>query len=104
MASFDESISPELVLVCPELRVQAIAALPPTQPRLPLRPRPGHGQLRRVPPATAPRAEWTAPTDTTVAHLVGGYVLARAGDLLAVVAGIALFVLVLAAVAGTMRG
>jgi hypothetical protein len=104
MASFDELISPELVLVCPDLRARAIGALPPRQPWLPSRPRPGQGQLRRVLPAAAARPEWTASTDATLARAVGGYVLARAGDLLAIMAGIALFVLGLAAVAGAMRG
>jgi hypothetical protein len=103
MALFDELISPELALVCPELRAKAIAALPLPQPWFPSRPRPGHGQLRRVPSAAAPRAEWTARTDSTVARAAGRYVLARAADLLAIMAGIVLFVLVLAAAAGAVR-
>jgi hypothetical protein len=101
---FDELISPELALVCPDLRAKAIAALPSRQPWLPSRPRPVDRRCRRGQPAAAERAGRPARTDTTAGRAVGAYVLARAADLLAIVAGIALFVVVLAAVAGAMRG
>jgi hypothetical protein len=100
---FDELISPELALVCPDLRAKAIAALPSRQAWFPSRLQAADRPLRRLPPVTE-RAVPTAHGDVTVGRAVGAYALARAGDLLAVVAGIALFVLVLAAVAGAMRG
>jgi hypothetical protein len=94
-----ELISPELALVCPDVRARAIAALPSPQPWFPNRPDANAEPLRHVPRMTAERAG-----RAEVSRVVASYLLARATDLLAVMAGIALFVLVLAALAGLARG
>jgi hypothetical protein len=99
-----ELVSPELALVCPDLRSRAIAALPPPQPWLPKRLHANREQLRHAPPATADRAERTVRAGANVARAAGAYFLARTVDLLVITAGIALFVLVFAAVAGAVRG
>lgn len=99
-----EPISPELALVCPDLRARAVAALPPPQPWLPKRQRANGELLRRPLPATADRAESTVRPDAKLARAVGAYLLARTVDLLLITAGIALFVLVFAAVAGAVGG
>lgn len=98
----DELISPELALVCPDLRAKAIAALP-AQPWFPVPPHRTEEPLRRADPVTANRAT-TGREDPSFARAVGAYALARAVDLLAIAAGIAVFVLLLAAVAGAVRG
>jgi hypothetical protein len=98
----DELISPELALVCPDLRAKAIAALP--APSLFARPpRPPREPLRLAPPSPVGGREVEAEPATLARH-VGVYLVARAADLLAITAGIALFVLVFAAVAGIVRG
>ena len=94
-----ELISPELALVCPDVRARAIAALPSPQLWFPKRPDANAESLRRVPLRTAHRAD-----RAEVSRVVASYLLARATDLLAVMAGIALFVLLLAALAGLARG
>lgn len=99
----DELISPELALVCPDLRARAIAALP-AQPWLPMQPQPIEESLRRAHAAPADRAAATTRDDATVAGTVVTYILGRAADLLAITASITLFVLILAAVAGIVRG
>ena len=100
-----ELVSPELALVCPDLRSRAIAALPPPrQPWLPKRQHANGEPLRRVPPVTADRAERTVRADAKLARAAGAYFLARTVDLLVITAGIAVFVLVFAAVAGAVRG
>lgn len=60
--------------------------------------------LSQVLPATAQQATSSAHEEVDVARAVGVYLLARAADLLAITAGIAVFVLLLAAVAGVVRG
>jgi hypothetical protein len=95
-----ELISPELALVCPDVRARAIAVLPSPQPWFPKPPDANAEPLRHVPPRTAERAGRRA----EVSRVVASYLLARATDLLAVMAGIAIFVLVLAALAGLARG
>lgn len=87
-----EPISPELALVCPDLRATAIDTL---RPRPPKRPRPA-GHTRAALPDPAVRAD--------TSRVVAAYVRARATDLLAIIACIALFVLVFAAVAGLAGG
>ncbi len=99
----DELISPELALVCPDLRAKAIAALP-AQPWFPSRPHRTEEPLRRAHPVTAGRAERTEREDPSFARAVGAYALARAADLLAITASIVVFVLLLATVAGVVRG
>ena len=94
-----ELISPELALVCPDVRARAIAALPSPQLWFPKQPDANAEPLRRVPLRTAERAD-----RAEVSRVVASYLLARATDLLAVMAGIALFVLLLAALAGLARG
>jgi hypothetical protein len=97
-----EPISPELALVCPDLRARAIVALLPQQPSFSKRLHARGEPLRPAPPATAGQAERTVRVD--VSRMAAAYVLARATDLLAIMAAIALFVLVFAAVAGVVRG
>lgn len=99
-----ELISPELALVCPDLRAGAIAALPPPQPWLPQRRHANAESLRHALPATADRAEPTVRVDARLARAAGAYFLARTVDLLVITAGIALFVFVFAAVAGAVGG
>jgi hypothetical protein len=99
----DEPISPELALVCLDLRAKAIAVLP-AQPWSSSRSHSIVEPLRQVLPATAQQATSTAQEEVKVARAVGVYFLARAADLLAITAGIAVFVLLLAAVAGVVRG
>ena len=100
-AVLDELISPELALVCPDLRAKAIEALP-AQPPFPRQPRSTREPLRlaRPLPVERPDVERESPT---LARNVGVYLLARGADLLAITVGIALFVLVFAAVAGIVR-
>lgn len=95
-----ELVSPELALVCPNLRSRAIAALPPQQPWLPKRLHANGEPLRPAPPAD--QTERTVRAD--VSRMAAAYVLARASDLLAIMAAIALLVLVFAAAAGVVRG
>ena len=98
----DELISPELALVCPDLRAKAIAALP-AQPWLPIRPYPTEVLVQRAHPVTAARMEQLGGEDSGFARAVGAYALGKAADLLAITAAIAVFVLLLAAVAGIVR-
>jgi hypothetical protein len=58
--------------------------------------------LRTASRATADQTERTVRVD--VSRMAAAYVLARATDLLAIMAAIGLFVLVFAAVAGVVRG
>ena len=99
---FDEPISPELALVCPDLRAKAIAALTATQPGC-KRPLPAEAPSGRV-PLTEDRAEGTTCRDAVAARAAGAYLLGRATALLGIAAGITLCVLLLAAVAGAVRG
>lgn len=97
-----ELISPELVLVCPDLRAEAIAALPPARLSSPQRLHPKGEPLRHLGPAKPDRAVRTVRVE--LSRVAAAYVLGRATDLLAIMTGIALGVLVLAAVAGVARG
>lgn len=98
-----EPISPELALVCPDLRSRAIAALPPPQPWFSKRLHATGELLRHSPRAKADRRT-DRPVRADVSHVVAAYVFARATDLFAIMAGIALFALALAAVASVVRG
>ena len=97
-----ELISPELALVCPELRAKAIAALP-AQPWLPSRSYSTEVLVQRAHPETATRLEQPGGEDPSFARAAGAYALGKAADLLAITAAIAIFVLLLAAVAGIVR-
>lgn len=100
----DELISPELALVCPELRAKAIAGLPATQPWFPRQLNSAEAPSCRVPRAADDRARTTARSDSAVARAAGAYLFGRATALLGIAAGITLCVLILAAVAGAVRG
>jgi hypothetical protein len=99
-----ELLSPELALVCPDLRARAIAALPPPQPWLRKRQHANGQALRRGLQENADRAERTVRPDANIARAAGAYFLARSIDLVVITAGIALFVLVFAVVAAAVRG
>ena|ERR1700753_2928750 len=98
-----EQISPELALVCPELRAKAIAALP-EQPWFAVRPERAEARIAGAVVAASTPARRSAPDRGTMARAAGAYVLARAAGLLAIMGAIVLLVLVLADVAGAVRG
>jgi hypothetical protein len=98
----DELITPELALVCPELRARAIAELAATQAEVP-----GLPPTQELPdraPQARDSAVATARRDGVVARAAGAYLLGRATALLGIAAGITLCVLVLAAVARAVHG
>jgi hypothetical protein len=94
----DELISPELVLVCPDLRAKALAALPAQPPCGPVIEEPfGRSHATIVYEAATERRAGAIP------RAIGAYVLVRIADLVAITAAIVLFVLLLATVAAAMR-
>lgn len=100
---FDEQISPELALVCPELRAKAIAALP-QEPPFASRPQRSEAPLVRAHPGERDQAGRRRHEGRTMARDAGAYVLVRATGLLAILGGALLLVLILAGIASVLRG
>lgn len=98
----DEQISPELALICPDLRAKAIAALP-EEPWFASPRRTTAGPLRAYPATVAGPGGWRRDR-ATVARDVGAYVFARTSELVAIMAGTVLVVLLLAGIARAFRG
>jgi hypothetical protein len=97
-----EPISPELALVCPELRAKAIAALP-EQPWFASRPKRSENPLARASAVSGHPARTRGPESGSIAREAAAYLLGRAAGLLAVMAAFVLLVLILAEVAGAVR-
>jgi hypothetical protein len=99
----DEQISPELALVCPDLRAKAIAALP-EEPWFGRPRRTTDVRTLRTSPATVARPGRRRRDGPTVARDLGAYVFARTTELVAIMAGTVLLVLLLAGISRVVRG
>ena len=97
-----EPISPELALVCPELRAEAIAALP-EQLWFASPPKRAENPIGRALAFSGDLAPTRGHDSPTIAREAAAYLLGRATGLLAIMAAFVLLVLVLADVAGAVR-